>query len=108
MLFLRVLALRNTDSEKRAETPVRAAVLATKVIGPHFGIQIPEEAVHEAFGVSLRSQRRILACKQPRRLHNQPDASFGPRGCKCTLWRKDIAVIGRYVDDPTVPLDDKG
>jgi hypothetical protein len=58
--------------------------------------------------VKPRTQTRILASKQPRTLHNQPDLGPDPRGRKRGLNRSDTAAISNYLDDPKVPLDDKG
>ena len=93
--------LRYTDPKKHIETPTRAAVLATKMISQQLGISIPQKTVEDAFGVSPRSQRRILSSKQPRRLKNRPD-SLDLRGSKRSFWCSDSDAIGRDLDDPTV------
>jgi hypothetical protein len=59
-------------------------------------------------GVPSRTQTRILASKQVRTLHNEPDSGPDPRGRNRTFTRSDTSAITDYLDDETVPLDDRG
>ena len=59
-------------------------------------------------GVAERVQTRILASKQVRTRHNQPDSGPDPRGRKRGLTRTETAAISDYLDDSTTSLDDKG
>ena len=71
-------------------------------------IQVPQEVVQEVTGVAPRVQTRILASKQPRTRHNQPDSGPDPRGQKRAITRSETAAIAAYTDDASVPLDDRG
>jgi hypothetical protein len=72
------------------------------------GIFIPLSTIGKVTGVTERSQSRILASKQPRTLYNQPDFSPNLRGRKRAILRSETAVINDYLDDASVPLNDKG
>ena len=95
-------------SDGQVKTPQRSAVLAAKVLSQELNIQIPQETVRKLFAVPPRIQSRILGSKQVRTLHNEPDSGPDPRGRKKALLRSDTAAIANYLDDPAVPLDDKG
>jgi hypothetical protein len=71
------------------------------------GIFIPSSTIRKVTGVTERSQSRILASKQPRTLYNQPNLGPDPRGRKRAILRSDTAVIGDYLDDTSVLLNDK-
>jgi len=43
-----------------------------------------------------------------RTLHNQPDSGPDLRGRKRALAHIETAAIGHYLDDKSVPLDDRG
>ena len=64
--------------------------------------------VRKVTKVPERNQTRILASKQIRTFHNRPDSRPDPRGSKRILKRSETAVITDYLDNPNVPLDDKG
>lgn len=72
------------------------------------GISIPQSIIRKVTGVPERNQSRILASKQPRTCHNQPDSGPDPRGRKRAFTRSDTSAISDYLNDYTVPLDNKG
>jgi hypothetical protein len=72
------------------------------------GYYIPQEVVREITGVPPYVQSRIIASKQPRRLHNQPDSGPDPRRRKRELTRSDTAAVGNFLDDNSTTLDEKG
>jgi hypothetical protein len=90
------------------KTPQRCGVLFTRLYSQELGIPIPSSIVRQITGIAPREQTRILSSKEPRTQHNRPDAGPDPRGPRRALKRSDTAVIGDYLDDKTVPLDDKG
>ena len=96
------------QSNGYAKTPQRSAVLAIKLLVQELKIQVPQEVVQEVTGVAPRVQTRILASKQPRTRHNQPDSGPDPRGQKRAITRSETAAIAAYTDDASVPLDDRG
>jgi hypothetical protein len=67
-----------------------------------------KKTMQNLFGVRERSQERILASGQVRTLHNQPDLGPYPRSRPKTIPHQDTVAIGDYLDDPRVPLNDKG
>jgi hypothetical protein len=97
-----------SQSNGHAKTPQRSAVLAIKLVAQELKIQIPQELVQKVTGVAPRIQTRILASKQPRTRHNQPDSGPDPRGQKRAITRSDTAAIAAYADDASVPLDNRG
>lgn len=97
-----------SQSNGHAKTPQRSAVFAIKLAAQELKIHIKQELVQKVTGVTPRSQRRILASKQPRTRHNEPDSGPDPRGVKRSLTRSDTAAIAAYADDESVPLDDRG
>jgi hypothetical protein len=92
----------------QAKTPQRSGVFVARTLAQKLGIPISQELVREVTGVAPRIQSRILASKQLRTLHNQPDSGPDPRGRKRALRRSDTAAIADYLDDETVPLDERG
>ena len=97
-----------SQSNGHATTPQRSAVLAAKAFAQELGIPIPQSLVQKVTGVQPRAQTRILASKQVRTLHHQPDSGPDPRGKKRALTRSETAAIALYADDASVPLDDRG
>ena len=95
-------------SEGQIKTPQRCAVLAAKAFSQELGIPISQELVRKVTGVPPRNQTRILASKQVRTLHNQPDSGPDPRGRKRVITRTESAAIADYLDDPVISLDEKG
>ena len=96
------------QSEGQAKTPQRAAVIAARAYAQELGIPIPQSLVRKVTGVAERVQSRILASKQVRTRHNLPDSGPDPRERKRYITRADSAAIAAYVDDETVPLNDRG
>lgn len=95
-------------SEGQIKTPQRCGVLYARAFSQVLNILISQELVREVTGVAPRIQRRILEEKETRTLHNRPDIGPDPRGRKRALTRADTRAIGDYLDDPAVPLDNKG
>jgi hypothetical protein len=95
-------------SEGQIKTPQRCAVLAAKAFAQELCIPISQELVRKVTGVPPRNQTRILASKQVRTRHNQPDSGPDPRGKKRGLTRTDTVAIAEYLDDSAVSLYDKG
>jgi hypothetical protein len=95
-------------SQGQAKTPQRCGVLYAKLYSQEMGISIPQSIIRKVTGVPERNQSRILASKQPRTCHNQPDSGPDPRGRKRAFTRLDTSAISDYLDDYTVSLDDKG
>ena len=93
---------------KHPETPSRCGVLFARLYEQELGITIPSTIVRKVTGIAQRGQTRILFSKQPRTRHNHPDTRPDPRGRKQALKRSDTAAIADYLDDETVPLDDRG
>ena len=81
-------------------------MLAIKLLAQELKIQVPQEVVQEVTRVVLHVQTRILASKQPRTRHNQPDSSPDPRGQKRAITQSETAAIVAYTDDAFVSLDD--
>ena len=94
--------------EGQAKTPQRTAVLCAKLYAQELGIPIPQSIIRKVSGVPERNQTRILASKQLRTFHNRPDSGPDSRGRKRSLRRSDTAAIADYLNDETVPLDDRG
>jgi hypothetical protein len=90
------------------KTPSRCSVLWAKAFAQKLGITISQETVHEVTGIAPHVQTRILASKQPRTLHNQPDSGPDPRGRKRGITRSETAAIALHLDDTNISLDDKG
>jgi hypothetical protein len=97
-----------SNKGQHPKTPQRCGVFYTKMLEREFGIFIPLLTIRKVTGVTERSQSRILASKQPRTLHNQPDLSPNLRGRKRAILRSETAAIGDYLDDASVPLNDRG
>ena len=89
------------------ETPSRSRVIMVKLLAQK-DYHIPQEVVREITSVPPRVQSRIIASKQPRRLHNRPDSGPDPRGRKRKLTRSDTAAVGNFLDDDSTTLDEKG
>ena len=100
--------LAHQQKLKHPKTPSRCGVWYAKLFGQELGITIDAEVIHKVTGVAPRSQTRILASKQARTLHNQPDSGPDPRGRKRVFTRQDTSAIADYTDDGTIPLDDRG
>jgi hypothetical protein len=49
-----------------------------------------------------------LSLNQPRTLYNRPDSGLDPYGRNRAITRQETAAISDYLDDPLVPLDDRG
>jgi len=98
--------LKRTDDQKQLKTPQRCSVFWAKVFGEALGIKIDQKLVHKVTGAVSRNQTRILASREIRTVYNQEGVD--PRGRKRALTRSDTAAIGRYLDDETVPLRDRG
>ena len=90
------------------KTPQRCGVLFAKLYSQELGIPIPSLIIRKVTGIAPCGQTRILSSKEPRTRHNRPDTGPDPRGPHRALKRSDTAAIGDYLDDETVPLDDKG
>ena len=90
------------------ETPQRYGVLFAKLYSQALGQPIPKSIVRQVTGVAERGQTRILSSKQARTFHNQQDSRLETRGPKRTLKRSETAAIADYLDDESVPLNDRG
>jgi len=95
-------------NHEHPKTPSRCGVLWAKAFAQKLGITITQETIREVTGIAPRVQTRILASRQARTLHNQPDLGPDPRGKKRSLTRLDTAAIASYADDSQVSLDDRG
>jgi hypothetical protein len=100
--------LRHTQKLKHPRTPSRCGVLWAKAFSQELGITIKQDVIQKLTSIPLSGQTQILATKQVRTLYNIPD--FGPdlRGRKRALTRQDTTAITHYINDGTVPLDDRG
>jgi hypothetical protein len=96
------------SSGKHPQTPSRCGVIFARLYSQELGIPIPSSIVRKVTGIAPRGQTRILSSKQPRTFHNRPDSEPETRGPKRVLTRSETAVIADYLDDETVPLDDRG
>ena len=72
------------------------------------GIRNPRSIIQEVTGVEPRVQANILQSKETWTCHNRPDSVPDPRGRTNALKRSETAAIANYLDDPKVPLDNKG
>jgi hypothetical protein len=72
------------------------------------GITIKQDVIHKLTGIPLSSQTRILASKQVRTLYNLPDSGPDPRGRKRAITQQETTAIADYVNNRTVPLDNRG
>jgi hypothetical protein len=100
--------LLHLDERTHPKTPSRCGVLWAKAFSQELNIPIPQELVRKITGVAPRVQTRILASKQVRTRHNQPDSGPDPRGRKRAITRTETAAISDYLEDSTISLDDKG
>jgi hypothetical protein len=98
----------HSQKNKHPSTPSRCGVLWAKAYSIELGIDIPQKTIHKLTGINERTQRRILSSNQPRTLHNRPDSGPDPRGRNRAITRQETAAISDYLDDPSVPLDDRG
>jgi hypothetical protein len=96
------------DYNGQAKTPQRSAVFALRAFVQRRKIKITREEIHEISSIVTRIQSRILASKQLRTYHNQPDSGPDNRGRKKALKRSDTAAIAAYCEDESIPLDDRG
>ena len=94
--------------EGQANTPQRSAVIFAKYLSQETKIPIPQSTIRRITNLPERTQTRILAEKEVRTLHNRQDLRPDPRGRKRAILRLDSATISDYLDNPTVPLDDRG
>ena len=76
--------LIHLDKRTHPKTPSRCGVFYAKAFSQELGILIPQSIVRKVTGMAPRSQTRILASKQVRTIHNQPDSGPDPRGRKCS------------------------
>jgi hypothetical protein len=83
-------------------------VIAAKAFAQELGVPIPKSLVRKVTGVAKRVQTRILVSKQLRTRYNIPDSGPDPRGQKRAITRSEAAAIAAYVDDESVPLEDRG
>jgi hypothetical protein len=100
--------LLHLDERTHPKTPSRCGVLWAKAFSQELGIPIPQSLVRKVTGVAERVQPRILASKQVRTRHNQPNSGPDPRGRKRALTRTETAAISSYLDDSTTSLNNKG
>ena len=100
--------LKHTQKLKHPRTPSRCGVLWAKAFSQELGITIKQDTIQKLTGIPLSGQTRIIASKQVRTLHNIPDSGPDPRGRKRAIIRQDTSAIADYLDDDTVPLDDRG
>ena len=92
----------------QAKTPQRSAIFALQALARKRGLMITREEIKEITGVATRSQARILKSKQLCTRHNHPDTGPDPCGRKRSLTRSETAAISDYLEDESVPLDDRG
>ena len=95
------------SSEGQVKTPQRSGVLYAKLFAQELGIKIPSSVIRKVTGVAEHIQSRILALKEPRTLHNQPNPGPDPRGRKRAILRSDSAAISDYLSNDSTPFDDK-
>jgi hypothetical protein len=106
--FTPPLDLRYIQKLKHPCTPSCCGVLWAKVFSQELGITIDSKVIHKVTGVPLCTQTRILVSKQARTLYNIPDSGPDPHGRQRALIWQDTSAITDYLDDDTVPLDDRG
>jgi hypothetical protein len=100
--------LLHLDERTHPRTPSRCGVLWAKAFSQELGIPIPQSLVRKAIGVAKCVQTRILASKQVRTRHNQPDSGPDLRGRKRAITQTETAAISDYIDDSTISLNYKG
>ena len=93
---------------RQAKTPQRSAIFAIQALARKKGISVTREDIYDITGVATRKQSRILKSKQLCTRHNHPDSGPDPRGRKRSLKRSETAVIADYLNDESIPLDDRG
>jgi hypothetical protein len=99
----------HAGDDSHLKTPSRCFIIAAKLLSQELETPIPQDTIRKLFGVSKRSQTRILKSKQLRTFHNRDDDNGpDPRGRKRAITRQDTAAIADYLDDDSVPLDDRG
>ena len=96
------------DYNGHAKTPQRSAVFALRAFAKRRRIKITRKEIEEITGVATRVQSRILASKQLRTLHNTTDQGPDPQGRKKALKRSETAAISMYLEDDSIPLDQRG
>src|SRR5579871_933429 len=89
--FTPLSGLIHHNEQTHPKTPARSGVYWAKAFSQELRIPIPQSLVYKITGVAPRSQTRILASKQVRTRHNQPDSGPDPRGRKRALTRIDTA-----------------
>lgn len=90
------------------ETPQRASIIFARALEQELSVPIPPAILTKLTGASARSQSRIAASKEVRRLQNRPDNGPDPRSRLPALTRSDTAAIEGYLSDENIPLDDRG
>jgi hypothetical protein len=68
---------------------------------------MPQNIIHDVTGFVPRVQTRILPSNRIRTLHHEPDSGPDPRERERTLTRQDTSVISDFLEDLTIPLDEK-
>jgi hypothetical protein len=94
--------------EGQAKNPQRARVLYAKLFSQALNVPIPSLLVQQIIGVAEHNQSQILKSKQARTLYNIVDKGPDPRGRKRAFLCSDTLAIAKYLDNDSVPLDDKG
>jgi hypothetical protein len=100
--------IKLSQVDGQAKTPQQAIVIIAKAFAQELSILIPKSLVRKVTSVTERVQTRILASKQVRARHNIPNLGPDLRGPKRVITRLEIAVIVAYVDDESIPLNNRG
>ncbi|KAE9961055.1 hypothetical protein EG327_008822, partial [Venturia inaequalis] len=92
-------------------TPQKALMYAMEQFAQRHNLNCTTEDIKAVTGLSDKAQRRAWATKQVRTPKNVPpeaDAFPENRGPKRVLTRADTAIIGDYIDDENISLDNRG
>ena len=100
--------LKHTQKLKHPRMPSRCGVLWAKAFSQELGITIKQDIIQKLTGIPLSGQTRIIASKQVQTLYNIPDSGLDPRGRKRAIIQQETSIIADYLDNDTVPLDNRG
>jgi len=98
----------HTGDQRHPKTSSRTAVIVAKLYAQELNITIPLATIEKVTGVRECNQQRILRSHQSRTLYNEPDAGSDPCGRKRGLMCNNTSAITDYLDDDSIPQDEKG
>jgi len=105
--FISSLELHKDTSLKYPNTIIYTRVFYNKVFADKLGITISTDDIKEVTGLARRCQSHIIKSGYIQTLYNKSNLGPDPQGRKRTLIYLDTAAIVSYLNDDSVPLNNR-